>query len=238
MHILLLETGAPPEELERKHGTYAAMFERLLAPLERRFTFSARKVFDNDPIPNPSEFDGLLITGSPAGVYEGHDWISPTEDLVRQTASLKIPQAGICFGHQVMAQAFGGEVKKSTNGWGVGVHEYAVTEQLPWMTNPQRKLKCAVSHQDQVITPPVGARVIAGSEFCENGALSYAEGPAISFQMHPEFAHEFALDLLSSRKGRIPDDRITQGRATLQGASDRQLIANWMASFFIQHQKR
>src|SRR5690606_28142769 len=131
------------------------------------FSFTTYETFRNGALPKPADFDGLLITGSPAGVYEDHVWIAPLEHLVRETAKAGKPQVGICFGHQLMAKAFGGEVRKSDKGWGVGVHHYDVTADTPWMAPMQGKISCAVSHQDQVIAPPPGAKVIAGSDFCE-----------------------------------------------------------------------
>ena len=230
MKIAIIETGRPPGELAGKYPSYPAMFEKMLEG--EGFSFSAVAVEAAADLPAPDAFDGLLITGSPAGVYEGHAWIGPLERLVRSTAAAGKPQIGICFGHQLMAQAFGGEVSKSDKGWGVGVHEYDVHEQLSWMRPALRRIACAVSHQDQVIVPPDGARVLAGSTFCPHGVLSYAQGPAVSFQPHPEFEHGFARDLLSLRRGRMATAVADEGFASLLARSDRQVIAGWIASFF------
>lgn len=235
MHIRILETGEPPAPLNRQFGGYPAMFERLLKPFSPKFSFSASPVFRGAPMPSLSEFDGLLITGSPAGVYDGDQWIADAEDLVRRTAKAGKPQAGICFGHQLMAQAFGGEVRKSENGWGVGVHDYALTGEASWMTPPSRRIACAVSHQDQVLTPPAGARVLGGSDFCPNGVIEYAQGPAISFQPHPEFAHDYGAALLSLRADRTPKDRVETGLSSYKGKSDRELVGRWIANFFLNH---
>ncbi|HNS85598.1 MAG TPA: homoserine O-succinyltransferase [Parvularculaceae bacterium] len=232
MRIAIIETGAPPEQLNGKHPSYPKMMERMLAPLAPKFSFTTYETFRNGALPKPADFDGLLITGSPAGVYEDHVWIATLEDLVRETAKAGKPQVGICFGHQLMAKAFGGEVRKSDKGWGVGVHHYDVTADTPWMAPMQGKISCAVSHQDQVITPPPGAKVIAGSDFCEFGALSFAQGPAISFQMHPEFEHDYASDLIGVRRNRFGETLSEEGLASLKKGSDRGVIARWIANFF------
>lgn len=234
MRIAIIETGAPPEPLSGKHPSYPAMMERMLAPLAPHFSFTTFETFRNGALPEPASFDGLLITGSPAGVYEDHEWIEPLEKLVQHTAASGKPQVGICFGHQLMAQAFGGEVKKSEKGWGVGVHQYDVTSQAPWMTPSQGKIACAVSHQDQVIAPPPGAKRLAGSDFCEFGALAYAQGPAISFQMHPEFEHAYAADLIGIRRNRFGESLSDDGLASLKGRSDRGVIAQWIVNFLAQ----
>ena len=126
MQIRILETGEPPEPLKSQFGDYPSMFERLLAPYADRFSFSRTAAHRGEAMPKLSEFDGLLITGSPAGVYEEYDWIEPCAKLVRDAAKAGKPQVGICFGHQLMAQALGGNAEKSDRGSGVGVHEYEV----------------------------------------------------------------------------------------------------------------
>ena len=237
MQIRILETGEPPEPLKSQFGDYPSMFERLLAPYADRFSFSRTAAHRGEAMPKLSEFDGLLITGSPAGVYEEYDWIEPCAKLVRDAAKAGKPQVGICFGHQLMAQALGGKAEKSDRGWGVGVHEYEVKAEAGWMDPPSKRIACAVSHQDQVTQAPPGARILGGSEFCPIGALEYAQGPAISFQPHPEFAHEFGASLLRFRKDRIPADRAEPGLASYKNRSDRELMGKWIANFFLQHER-
>jgi GMP synthase-like glutamine amidotransferase len=232
MRIAIIETGAPPEQLNGKHPTYPKMMERMLQPLAPQLSFTTYPTFRDGSLPSPSEFDGLLITGSPAGVYEEHSWIAPLEELVRDVAAAGKPQVGICFGHQLMAKAFGGEVRKSDKGWGIGVHRYDVTAEAPFMTPQQGKISCAVSHQDQVVAPPPGATTLAASGFCEFGALAYAQGPAISFQMHPEFDHDYAADLIGIRRNRFGEALSDEGLATLKTRSDRSVIAQWIVNFF------
>ncbi|PQA87093.1 glutamine amidotransferase-related protein [Hyphococcus luteus] len=235
MQIRILVTGEPPEPLKSQYGDYPAMFERLISPYSARLSFSATDVTKGEPIPAISDFDGLLITGSPAGVYDGHDWIAPCADLVRRTAEAGKPQVGICFGHQLMAQAFGGKAEKSGKGWGVGVHDYKIAAQREWMDPPSNHIACAVSHQDQVTELPKGAQILGGSEFCPMGVLDFAQGPAISFQQHPEFGHDYGEALLRLRKGRIPAERADPGIDSYKGRSDRALMGKWIANFFLQH---
>ena len=233
MRIAIIETGEPAAPLRKQFGSYAEMMARMLGPRSPEFDFFTVGVFKLENLPPMDALDALLITGSPAGVYEDHDWIMPLEIYIRTAATARKPQVGICFGHQIMARAFGGQVEKSAKGWGVGVHRYEVQERAPWMRPELSQIACAVSHQDQVTAPPSGARVIAGSDFCPNGVLSYAQGPAISFQMHPEFDHEFATALLSSRKDRIARDLYDTATESLNGLSDRTAIAEWIKNFYL-----
>ena len=237
MHICILETGEPPEPLKSQFGDYPTMFEQLLSRHTSRFSYSSVAAEKGAPMPAISTFDGLLITGSATGVYDGHDWIDSCAELVRQTAKAGKPQVGICFGHQLMAQALGGKAEKSDKGWGVGIHDYKITAEAEWMNPPSNRLACAVSHQDQVTELPKGARILGGSEFCPMGVLDFAQGPAISFQQHPEFAHDYGETLLRFRKGRIPADRADPGIASYKNHSDRELMGQWIANFFLQHER-
>jgi GMP synthase-like glutamine amidotransferase len=232
MKIAIVETGAPPQSLRECYPGYPAMFERLLGPLAPRLSFST---FSTGALPPVSAFDGMLVTGSPAGVYEGHDWIAPLEALIRDAADARKPTVGVCFGHQIMAQAFGGMVRKSEKGWAVGLHEYDVTAPAPWMTPAPNRIACAVSHQDQVLTAPKTARRLAGSAFCENAILAYDHAPAISFQMHPEFDHAYAADLYRARLERIGETASADALASLRGRSDREMIGRWIANFYMLH---
>ena len=230
--IAILETGLPPSSLVGRYGSYPAMMERMLAPLDPGFTFVTVKTAAGEAAPAPVDYDGLLITGSAAGAYDGHPWIAPLEEAIRAAARAGKPQVGICFGHQIMAQAFGGRVEKSDRGWGVGLHGYTVESAAPWLVPAPSQFSCAVSHQDQVVALPAAGRRLAGSDFCPNGVVAYAHAPAISFQMHPEFETAFAVDLLKSREERVPRALLDDGLATLKKRSDRGLIARWIANFY------
>lgn len=234
MLIAIIETGAPPLSLAKRYGSYADMFERMLAPVAPALSFTRARVFEGEPFPALSEIGGALITGSAAGVYEDHPWLAPLENFIRNAAVAKKPQVGICFGHQAMAQAFGGRVEKSAKGWGVGVHDYGVVGAAEWMSPATARVSSVASHQDQVIEAPKGARPLMKSEFCQLAALSYAQGPAISFQMHPEFEHDFAADLLRAREERVTKPLIEEGLQSLKKPSERRLIAQWIANFYLE----
>ena len=232
MKIIILETGIPPAGLDQSHGTYEQMFTAMLAPLMPKANFSAVAVYDGAALPEPNPDTGYLISGSPAAVYEDHQWIKPLEAFTREAVAARRPVVGICFGHQLMAQAFGGVVKKSDQGWGVGVHQYHLRDAARAYLGTRPDITCAVSHRDQVVALPAGATRLAGSPFCPNGILVYDQGPALSLQMHPEFEHEFARALLTLRAGDIPAPRVAAARENLAGPSDRGVLAAFIAKFF------
>jgi GMP synthase-like glutamine amidotransferase len=101
------------------------------------------------------------------------------------------------------------------------------------MDPPLGAFALAASHQDQVVEAPPGARVIARSDHTEFAALAYADGPAVSFQGHPEMNAAFTADLVASRRGRIPDHLVDQAIASLAAPVDSHTVARWMARFIM-----
>jgi GMP synthase-like glutamine amidotransferase len=220
----ILETGEPPPDLLARFGRYGAMFERLLGPDFALRTYDVRR---GEYPAKVGAHAGYLITGSPAGVYEDHHWIEPLKDWLR-SARGRTRLVGICFGHQIMAEAFGGRVVRSERGWSIGLHRYEILSAEPWMDEPAA-ISIPVSHQDQIVTLPPGSRVVAGNATSPFGLLAYGDQPAISFQCHPEFEPEFAAALIESRRERLPDP--DAALATLAGPNDRPRVAAWIRSF-------
>lgn len=226
MRIAILETGRPPTELVERFGSYPQMFEGLLSGPNR--TFQTHDVTAGD-YPAQQAFDALLITGSPAGAYDPLPWIGPLKDFLR--ASRARPMVGICFGHQIMAEAFGGRVEKSDRGWGIGLQRYAVLEREPWM-DAAGEFAIPASHQDQVVVQPPGTRVVAASAFTSFAALAYADQPSISFQGHPEFAPAYAKTLLLNRRGTRFSEAVADAAiASLEAPNDRARVGGWIVRF-------
>ena len=174
------------------------MFAQLLAPGFEIETFDVQ----NGDLPEPAAHHAYLVTGSPAGVYDPLPWIEPLQEFIRNAGEAKM--VGVCFGHQVMAQALGGEVVKSPKGWGAGLHRYEVVNRERW-TNGELQIAIPASHQDQVVRQPPNTDVVAGSDFTPFAALAWTDRPAISFQFHPEFSVDYAKALIEKRFDRVND---------------------------------
>lgn len=228
MKIAILETGSPPSALEPRFGRYGQMFETLLG--RHAFDWTVIDV-RSDPLPGrPEDYDGYLITGSAAGVYDPDAWIAQTRDFLRQ-AKGKAAIVGICFGHQLMAEAFGGEVIKSPKGWGIGLHRYEVVNHRPWMDGAQT-IAAPASHQDQVVVAPPNTTVLAGSAFTPLGMLAYDDQPAISIQLHPEFDPAYAKALIEGRRGtRYGVEEADRALASYGAPDDRGRLSQWIGSF-------
>jgi GMP synthase-like glutamine amidotransferase len=236
MKLTIIETGRPPEPVAAHYPRYPAMVEALLAPHMQGLTCESVSLVDGESLPNHDRLEAILITGSPVGVYDPVAWIEPLKSWIRQAGEHNIPQVGICFGHQIMAEAFGGHANKAPQGWGLGRHDYDVSGEVSqrevWMDHADT-LHLAVSHQDQVLQAPKTARVLARSDFTPNAALIYDHAPAMSFQGHPEFCPAFADALIRSRRGtRFPTDLADQALETLKQPLDGSLVAHWIAGFY------
>lgn len=223
MRIAILETGRPPEALIPRFGLYPAMFERLLAAPGRSF-----KSFDvSAALPEPRAHDAYVITGSSAGVYEPHAWIPPFLDFLRE-AKGRTPLVGVCFGHQSMAEAFGGRVIKSPKGRGIGLQTYRIDAVAPWM-EPAASISIPASHGDQVVEPPPGARILASSDFTPYAMLDY--GDAISIQPHPEFDPAFAKALIEGRWEADSEERNRAAVESLDRPNDCAMVGRWIGRF-------
>ena len=221
MHIGILITGHAPDELQPEFGDYDAFFARLLDGYG--FTFSTWNVVDSQFPQDIHSADGWLLTGSRHGAYEDHPWIPPLERFIRDCYAVRRRMVGICFGHQIIAQALGGRVEKFAHGWAVGRTEY------DWGGTT---LHANAWHQDQVTALPEGAQKLAGNDFCEYAALVY-DDRAFSVQPHPEYGEApFSLLIDARGPGLVPVDILTAARAAQGLGIDNAIFAAKIAAFF------
>jgi GMP synthase-like glutamine amidotransferase len=223
MKLAILETGRPPGSLAEEFGDYPMMFQKLLG-----FGFETES-FDVQAgeLPgDPGEHHAYLITGSPAGVYEPLPWIEPLQQFIRDAKDSRM--VGVCFGHQVMAEALGGHVEKSDKGWGAGLHRYDIVRNEPWMDDAAT-VSAPASHQDQVVIQPPNTEIVARSDFTPYAALAWTDRTAISFQFHPEFSPAFAKALIEKRYDIVPDP--DGAIASLDAPNDNARVGGWIRRF-------
>ena len=223
MKLAVLETGRPPEPLVGRFGTYPEMYRRMLG-LDA--SLPSYDVAGGVLPEHPEDHDGYIVSGSPAGVYDPLPWIGQLNGFLREARG-KAKLVGICFGHQAMAQAFGGSVTKSDKGWGVGLHDYAVAEPQKWMDG-EAGVAIPASHQDQVIVQPPGTVVTMASAFTPYAGLAWGD-EAISFQFHPEFEPDYAKALIEVRRERLAD--ADAALASLDRPNDNARVAGWIERF-------
>nr|WP_319247078.1 type 1 glutamine amidotransferase [uncultured Celeribacter sp.] len=222
MKIGILQCGHTPDPVAANHGDFDQMFQRLLAPYD--FEFEVWNVVDMDFPTGPDAADAWLLTGSRHGAYEDHPFIPPLEALIRDIYASGKRMLGICFGHQIIAQALGGTVEKFQGGWAVGRQAYQLA--------PLGDIHLNAWHQDQVTRLPRDAEVIGANDFCANAALVYGDR-VLTVQPHPELSNPIIVDYLKAKGDdpTYPRDMIATATADTAKPTDDARVAELMAAF-------
>ncbi|WP_194094371.1 type 1 glutamine amidotransferase [Marivivens aquimaris] len=221
MKIGILQTGHAPDALIAETGDYDTFFQKLLA--NEGFEYETWNVVDLDFPDGPHAADGFILTGSRHGAYEDLPFIKPLEQFIRDTYAAKVPMVGICFGHQIIAQAMGGTVVKHPHGWSVGRQTYKFGDEDIVMN---------AWHQDQISVLPDTAQVCGTSDFCEYAALVYGND-IFTVQAHPEFEGSFVKQLAETRgRGVVPDQLLDEAVAQVGEPVHKDLMARRIGAFF------
>ncbi|HHQ4467412.1 TPA: glutamine amidotransferase-related protein [Aeromonas veronii] len=219
-----------PDLADRFGPVYSEMFIRGFAALAPELEFRVWSALDGELPEDLHECDAWLITGSRHDAYSDILWIQALRAWIRQAHDADVKLAGVCFGHQVIAQALGGEVVKSTKGWGLGVSVHPMLADEPWMAPARDQIRILASHQDQVALLPPGATRLAGNDFCPN--FMFLQGDHIvAIQGHPEFSVEYNRALIERRRGLLPDERYQSSLSSLEGEVDSATMMQWLLQF-------
>lgn len=229
----ILQAGTVPEEMADQYADYNQLFVDLLGKNE--FDYRHWKVLNGEFPDSTDDADAWLITGSRHGAYEAHDWIPPLEALIHQIYAANQPLVGICFGHQIIAQAMGGRVEKFSKGWSVGRVEYTLDKSVfgegPAPTPDKTPL--LAFHQDQVVKAPNTAITVGRSDFCKHAALLYGNR-ILTVQPHPEFYSDYIEGLLEARKTILPEEIAEKAAQALTLPIVREPIASTLREFLKQ----
>lgn len=229
MIIGILQADSVLEKFQADHGNYPLMFEQVLGAASASVEFKHYDVEHGEYPDNIDDCDGYVITGSKKSVYDDEDWIHVLQDFVAELHKSKKKTVGICFGHQLIAQALGGKTEPADLGWNVGVHQNEVLSSEAFMAPAVDSFGLIVSHKDQVTQLPAGAELLATSEFCPNASFKIGEH-ILTFQGHPEFSKAYSQDLMIMRQD-ILGDKYEPGIASLVHGHDNKLIGTWIVNF-------
>lgn len=224
MNIGILQCGQPPDEVREHHGGYERLYPALLDGFG--FSFTTYDVEASKFPADVREQKGWLISGSRHGAYESHDFIPHLERFIRSAYVARVPLVGICFGHQILAKALGGDVEPFSGGWAVGRQSYYAED--------IGTLHLNAWHRDQVTEPPSAARTFMSNAFCKHAGLTYGT-QAWSVQAHPEFSAAVLSSLLTSQRAidNVPASLLDTAALQLDQPIDNMAIAKAIAAFFL-----
>jgi GMP synthase-like glutamine amidotransferase len=211
--------------------TDAEKFERLFRSIDAAIECTTYDVTAGELPPSPAACEAYLITGSPLGVYDTEPWIAKLTQFVRQAHAQEKKLVGICFGHQLLAQALGGQVEKSATGWVLGLRQFEIQRQPAWLTPARSPCSLYFVNQDQVVKLPAEAVVIGGNDFCPY-TIYMIEHRVLGIQAHIEQTKRFMRLVIGYLEPRTSLVVCTEARRTLeQGTPDDGIVAQWVVNF-------
>ena len=228
MAVLLMNTDR--SAFAKRHPDDAQKVITALQAARPGWHFSAWAARDGELPPDPLAADAWVLTGSVASVTEPQPWMERTAEALRQRHAARRTMVGLCFGHQLIAQALGGEVGRSAGGFRLGVARTALAVTEPWMTPPLQHLWLFAAHEDQVLLMPPGARILGGDDFCPIGAYAL-DRHVLCTQYHPELSRPFMRDLLATFGHRFDPALVSQAAAQIERPVDADVFMQWVARF-------
>ena len=237
MKIGILCTDDVRPELVKIYGDYPSMFECLLHASNVSKTslfFTTYETHKGEFPESIHDEDAFLITGSKLSVYDKVDWINSLEKFIGKLFASNKKIVGICFGHQIIAQSLGGKVEKSRNGWQIGVRTAHSVATPSEEQNNLGQFNLIYSHQDEVKSAPEAAEISASTETCQNVMMKIGNN-VLTFQGHPEFSVEYALELLKLREDLYDDNHLKEARKSLKRLSaDDEKVGRLIIDFLLK----
>ena len=230
MKIGLLKCDFVVPEFRDIDGGIPEMIHRLLDAARIEAELRVYRVWEGELPVATGECDAWLTSGSRASVFEDEEWIRDFGEFVQALHTDERKTIGICFGHQMIAQTLGGEVRRSERGWGIGVQQMSIAEEQPWMQPPMDSCRMLFTHQDQVEVLPSGARLLGSTEHCPNAMFAVGDH-ILSIQAHPEYSRPYLRALIESREAIIDPITFKAGLASLEMEHHRSEMAQWLRHF-------
>ena len=231
--ILIIKTGTTNPATRRRFGDYDRWFVDALRGVAARFTVHD---ITRSSAPTLAPYLGMIITGSPAGVYERASWMGDLAALLREVAERQAPPAlCVCFGAQALAESLGGRVTPNPLGWEIGTIRVRRTDagrEDALLGGEAEELTVQATHQDWIEALPGGAVVLAENGMSPFQAFRLGE-QVWGTQFHPEATPAILEELLRSRRDSLVEEKGARGYRSLLdrlslAPAGRQLLARFV----------
>lgn len=234
MHLAILMTNTDSGAFSDRHPKDGEKFTRLVHMARPKWAVTVFSVKDGEFPDDIAEFDGAIITGSPASVRGNLPWIADLLELIRNMNDRRQPLFGACFGHQAIAMALGGQMDVNPNGWVHGLTRNHMVIRPRWTKGLPDEVKLYGSHNECVTALPTGASEVSSSDGILTG---FAIGTHIyTTQHHPEMSHHFICALTEEMRATLGPDIHARANDSLKETSDQGVFAESIARFFEQKQ--
>jgi GMP synthase (glutamine-hydrolysing) len=200
--VLILHTGDPEDTLRDHHGGYAEQLCRAAGLQGGQASIVA--VYRGETPQPPSAYRAALITGSPAMVTDHEPWSEAAAAWLREAVAAGLPVFGVCYGHQLLAYALGGDVDYNPAGRSLGTHAVECTGDDPLTAGLPVRFPAQMMHSQIVTRPPAGSAILARASHDPYQLLRYAPG-VYSSQFHPEFGTDFMREYLLRNAQRLSE---------------------------------
>lgn len=204
--IVIIQAGRPPEDLRALHGEQPDWFRAALADIGHRI--EVVRPFAGEALPEAGSFSCAVITGSWSMVTDREDWSERTAEWIRRVLPADARLLGVCYGHQLMAHALGGDVGYHPAGREVGVRQIALTGAAaldPLLPPSPASFGAFLTHEQSILRLPEGATVLGSSEHDPHQIVRYSEN-ALSVQFHPEFTPEIMRACIERRRENLTSE--------------------------------
>jgi GMP synthase (glutamine-hydrolysing) len=223
MNLFILKTGGTFADLAARRGDFEDWFAAHLHAHYPGLMLRVLHAQQHPELPPPAACDGLLITGSDKTVHEHEPWSVRAGEWLAAVVAAGVPVLGVCYGHQLLADALGGITGRNPRGREIGVVEIEVSTGDPLFDGLPPRFPVFATHCDAVLTLPQDGRVLAGNSHTAVQAL--AIGPhARGVQFHPEFDADVMRHYLQTRAPLI-DGESGEGTAARLLAEVREVPA-------------